>query len=219
VTYTFDLHIHTIYSKDSVLRPSLVLKVAKKIGLSGIGIVEHKTLTKIKTDFPVISGCEVKTEQGEILGLFLNTPLRHQRLEDVLDEIKDQDGLIILPHPYRIHQMNHHLWRYADAIEVYNAKNFWSFNQKAINLAKTNNKGIIAGTDAHFPQEIGLARLEIPTFSELEDLRQAILKRKCRILVQKGDLSHIIFWPLPTIMRNSPKTLKKYIIHQFESRI
>lgn len=72
----FDLHVHTKYSKDSLLNPKTVLKIAKKKGLNGIAITDYNTIKgalatqKINDDenFTVIVGSEIKTEYGDTIG-------------------------------------------------------------------------------------------------------------------------------------------------------
>jgi len=70
-----DLHIHSKYSKDSLLKPETILKVAKKRGLGGIAVTDHNTIKgglftqKINDDknFVVIVGSDIKTEYGDII--------------------------------------------------------------------------------------------------------------------------------------------------------
>ncbi len=80
----FDLHIHSKYSHDSYLSPPQIIKIAEKRGLDGIAITDHNTLkggietSKInnKDDFIVIVGSEIKTEYGDVIGLFLNEEIK-----------------------------------------------------------------------------------------------------------------------------------------------
>nr|WP_243687478.1 hypothetical protein [Methanobacterium formicicum] len=50
-------------------------------------------------DLEVIVGSEIGTERGEVIGLFLSEEIVSHRLVEVVDEIREQDGLVVLPHP------------------------------------------------------------------------------------------------------------------------
>jgi len=66
------------FHMDSFMRPEKVVKVARRIGLNGIAITDHDTIAgglsaqKANKDsgFLVIIGCEVKSDCGDIIGLF-----------------------------------------------------------------------------------------------------------------------------------------------------
>jgi predicted metal-dependent phosphoesterase TrpH len=159
-----DLHIHSKYSKDSLLKPETILKVAKKRGLGGIAVTDHNTIKgglftqKINDDknFAVIVGSEIKTEYGDIIGLFLQEEINSRKFEEVVDEIKDQDGLVVLAHPFRKNIVfPSKLFIKIDLIEAFNARSPKNFNEKAFELAKKYQKPIIAGSDSHLAFEIG----------------------------------------------------------------
>jgi len=102
-----DLHVHSKYSKDSRLEPEKILKLATARGLGGIAITDHNTVyggliaRKLsKGDLLVIVGSEIKTERGEVMGLFLNEEIPERSFFDVVDAIRDQGGIVVLPHPF-----------------------------------------------------------------------------------------------------------------------
>lgn len=100
----FDLHIHSKYSYDSLLRPGTIIKVAKKKGLDGVAITDHNTIRggvevlKVNKDddFVVIVGSKIKTECGDVIGLFLTDEIRSRVFADVVGEIRSQGGLTVL---------------------------------------------------------------------------------------------------------------------------
>jgi len=106
----YDLHIHTNYSLCSNLKPEIVLKVAKKKGFDGIAVVDHneiKGALKVKKlnrdkDFEVVVSSEVKTNKGDVLAYYINKQIKSRDLFEVLDEIKQQGGLAVIAHPYRL---------------------------------------------------------------------------------------------------------------------
>jgi len=181
----FDLHIHSKFSFDSVLEPKTILKVARKKGLSGIAITDHNTikgaieaLKMHPNDLFIICGAEIETEYGDILGLFLNEEIKSRSFLNVVDEIKEQGGLVILPHPFkRNKEIRDEIIKNIDAIEGLNARTPRILNIRAQELAKANNLPVTAGSDAHFAFEIGRARTIIKKdVNDIEDIKQAIKK-------------------------------------------
>jgi len=102
-----DLHIHSKYSSDGVLDPEKIVKIAIKRELNGVAITDHNTIIgglkakKYETeDFKVIVGSEISTEKGEIIGLFLKEEIKSKDVQEVVSEIKEQNGIIVIPHPF-----------------------------------------------------------------------------------------------------------------------
>ena len=63
-----DLHVHTTYSKDSLITPKDLIYYAKKRGLNAVAVTDHNQLEgayKIakETDFLVIPGMEVSSRR------------------------------------------------------------------------------------------------------------------------------------------------------------
>ena len=197
-----DLHVHSMYSYDSLLRPEKIVKTAKRRGLNGVAITDHGTIQgglstrKYNTnDFIVIIGAEIKTEIGDIIGLFLNEEIKSKDIWNVIDEIRDQDGLVVLPHPFRGHNpkgFNKDLLNKIDAIEGYNSRTGMSKNIQAQEFAKIHELPIIAGSDAHFLGEIGLSRTIVGNAFSEEDFRKSILNHNVRIIGSPSPLFFII---------------------------
>lgn len=193
----FDLHIHSNYSYDSILKPRKVIEVAKKKGLNGIAVTDHNTIQgglearNINKDpnFMVIVGCEIYTDIGDIIGLFLEKEIKSRDYMGVIREIKDQGGIVVLPHPYRSHKLSSQLIENVDAIEVFNSRNNEYENIKASKLAEKYKKPILAGSDAHFASEIGNATLVIDTniLLDIKDIRNNIFR---------GNILNIRYSPL-----------------------
>jgi predicted metal-dependent phosphoesterase TrpH len=162
----FDLHVHSKYSYDSFLSPEKIIKVAKKKRLDGIAITDHNTIkggvevSKINEDkdFQVIVGSEIKTEYGDIVGLFLDEEIRTRRFEGVIEEIKSQWGLSVLAHPYRQYKFPEKLINRVDLVEGFNARSRKGDNERACELVKKYKKPMTAGSDAHLSFEIGRGR-------------------------------------------------------------
>jgi predicted metal-dependent phosphoesterase TrpH len=193
----YDLHSHTKYSLDCTLDPEKIIKIARKKRLSGIAITDHNTIKgglaarKYETeDLKVIVGSEISTERGDIIGIFLSEEIRSRTAVDVVSEIRDQNGIVIIPHPFdtlRRSALNptDNDGKLMDCIEIFNSRCiFQESNGKAVDYARKNNVGITAGSDAHFLNEIGNAGV----ITETEDVREAILKNKIEIFGKKSYL-------------------------------
>ena len=40
----YDLHTHSKYSSDGYIEPKMMVKIAAKVGLSGIAVTDHNTI-------------------------------------------------------------------------------------------------------------------------------------------------------------------------------
>lgn len=214
----YDLHTHTIYSKCSNLKPELLLKIAKKLNFNGIAVTDHNTIkgslavSKLNKDkdFEVILGSEIDTSQGSILAYYINKEIKSRNLFEVLDEIKKQDGLAAIAHPFRLSLHKEHRFRYPiekiknkiDAIEAFNARNLPGNNRKAIKVANKLKIPKIAGSDTHFAFEFGKA---CTLFEDNYNLREAIKKNKTSI---KGT---IIYGPFSGFMSYAKVYIAKFI--------
>lgn len=166
----FDLHIHSKYSYDSFLSPTEIIKIAKKKGLDGVAVTDHNTIkggietSRInnKDDFNVIIGSEIKTEYGDIIGLFLNEDIKSRIFIQVIEEIKEQGGLVVLVHPFRKGiDFPIELLKHIELIEAFNARSPKSLNEMALKLANRFKKPMTAGSDAHSGLEVGRGRTNI----------------------------------------------------------
>ena len=78
-----DLHVHTIHSVDSIIKPHTLIDYVKKGALDGISITDHNNLNaynslkKIfeKEELILIPGMEIDTHIGEVIGLFIENEI------------------------------------------------------------------------------------------------------------------------------------------------
>lgn len=196
----YDFHTHSKYSQDGFLDPEKMVRVAIKKGLSGMAVTDHDTLKgalKAKEhqtdDFKVIIGSEVTTNRGEVIGLFLSEEIKAHNFEEVLDEIIDQDGLVVLPHPFDELRGNGVRPGKKDVkrvnfLEVYNSRCLLqSYNQMAKKAARKYGLNSIAGSDAHFAREIGKAGVT----TREEDVRNAVLRGNMEIFGEKSNIINL----------------------------
>lgn len=194
-----DLHMHTNLG-DGWASPARIIEVAIARGLNLIAVTDHDHIEGAqrvaellaKGDYPLrmITGVEVSTRQGHLLGLFVKKAPKHMRpVEESIDAIKEQGGLVIVPHPFG--RLVPSLSRakietllakgYAiDGIEVFNPTPANSAMRPAVRAANQEWKLAETGSsDAHFWQHIGSAYTLFPG-NDPEALRRAILERTVR---------------------------------------
>lgn len=166
-----DLHIHSKFSGDSSMEPGDILKTARHRGLEGVAVTDHGTIrggvaaSKINKDpsFTVITGAEIRTDKGEVIGYFLNEEIKSRVFIDVVEEMRGQDALISLPHPFDAFRLNkikdaQEAVEHIDSVEVFNSRCILdSSNNKALEFSQDNSLSVTAGSDAHVPDEIGSA--------------------------------------------------------------
>jgi predicted metal-dependent phosphoesterase TrpH len=199
-----DLHMHTSWSPDCAVEAADLIMHATAIGLGAIAVTDHNVFggaVEAKElarghDLVVIRGEEVKTDgQGEVIGLFLHEEIpRGMSFADTVAAIKEQDGLVYLPHPFdRMHSipdpatLQRHLSD-IDIFEVYNARLlFEAYNDEALRFARKYNLTMGAGSDAHVLQGVGTGAVRMRAFEGPEEfllsLRSAQILRRPRSLV------------------------------------
>jgi len=187
----YDLHNHTKYSPCSNLDPKILLKAAKKNGMNGIAITDHNTIkgaVKAKKlnkdkDFEVIVGSEIRTNYGDVLCYYVNKGIKSREFFSVIDEVKKQNGLVVIPHPFRTSSNPKHSFGYSiekiknkiDGIECFNARMMPGNNEKAQKIAKKLKVAGTGGSDAHFNFEIAKAYTIFDG-----DLRKALKQKKTK---------------------------------------
>jgi hypothetical protein len=103
--------------------------------------------------------------------LLLKEEVTGQFAKDIIGDIRAQEGIVVLPHPYRGHRLDEELTKNCDIIEVYNSRANQIQNRKANELAVTYRKPTLVGSDAHFYGELNLARVNFTnTSGKLEDI-------------------------------------------------
>ena len=169
----YDLHTHTRYSsRCGVVEPEQLVKTAISKGLDGIAVTDHDTIKgaveakKFETpEFKVIVGCEIKTTSGELIGLFLEEEIKSREPIEVIREIHNQGGIVVVPHPFdrfrssRFNQLNEIL-KHADAMEVFNSRCISNKSNElarnfTIKYGKIYDISMVGGSDAHYLSEVG----------------------------------------------------------------
>lgn len=179
-----DLHSHTRYSPDSRLRFEEIAQACEQAGIDVLATTDHHTAEgalalrdwvagQPDVDLHVIVGEEVMTDQGEIIGLYLQETIPSPcTLDEALDAVRDQGGLFLLEHPFD--HLRHGLQDLSyqvepDIVEVFNARTrLDGANRKALALAEETGAAMCACSDAHTAGEFGAAYTEVPAFDPAE---------------------------------------------------
>lgn len=184
-----DLHVHTTYSRDSVITPKDLVFYAKKRGLTAVAVTDHNQVEgalKIakQTDFLIIPGTEVSSLNGHIVGLNVNELIpRDLSADETVDRIHDAGGTAIACHPFALFKgsVGKHVTGKFDVVEAINASAFpfGRATRQAHLLAERLKLPKVAGTDAHYGPVIGQAYTLIDAEADVEAIIKAIGNGKC----------------------------------------
>ena len=206
ITLRIDLHVHTQYSPDSLTSPARLIDRCVATGIECVAITDHNTISgalqiRDMAQIPVIIGEEIGTRDGEIIGLFLKEVIpRDLSAVDTVKLIKDQGGLVSIPHPFdhfRRSVINpdalDSITPYIDIIEVFNARNTLdSDNERAYQMSV--REGIIgsAVTDSHTLIEIGRSYVDIDDFDGTPYGLMSVLRNGKLVKKKINPLIHVV---------------------------
>lgn len=183
-----DLHTHTYHSKDSLTSFEAYIAACQRKGIGATAVTDHNAIDgalalRELAPFPIVVGEEIKTVEGEIIGLFLEqwippglTP------EETIVRIREQGGLVYIPHPSD--RLRHSVLKpqaleriadRVDIIEVFNARvTLRSDNESARAFARERGLLCGAGSDAHTAREIGQAHVVMEPFTNQEEFLDSL---------------------------------------------
>ncbi len=137
--------------------------------------------------FRVIVAEEILTPYGEIMGMFLKeTVPSGLSVEQTISRIRAQDGLVCIPHPFDGLRQSalakgkiEDIAEQIDILEVFNSRNPFPWTStRARTFADKYGIAKSAGSDAHSPQEIGNAYVEMPEFNDKDEFLGALASGK-----------------------------------------
>jgi predicted metal-dependent phosphoesterase TrpH len=184
-----DCHLHTALSGDAVTSIDQLAERVEQEQLDVVFITDHNVTAAAVAAAErgmgarVLIGEEIRTREGDVIGLFLTERIPYVLpLVEVTELIKAQGGLIYLPHPFdpgrsSLGPVATELCAAgrADIVEVFNAKIAdQEVNRRAAGLAARFGLPGGAGSDAHDPEGIGAAYLEMPDFDGPTDFLEAL---------------------------------------------
>jgi predicted metal-dependent phosphoesterase TrpH len=181
-----DLHLHSHFSHDGRSSLDDLIARCKECGLDRIALTDHNTvegaltLARMAPDLSIM-GEEVKTLEGEVIGLFITSRVPpFLPPDEVMDLIHGMGGLTYIPHPLDRHRANFSAQRIgelADRIDIIETYNPWcdaAANQAAARLAEDLGKVAATGSDSHAAHELGRSWMEMDAFSDPQDFLEKL---------------------------------------------
>ncbi len=208
---SFDLHVHTIYSKDGLNSPKGLFRLMRRKGLRGIALTEHgyPALRRVivRDGRFLLPACEFKSsDYGEVIGIFISEVIQNRSFAEIAEDIHDQGGIVVLPHPrdptrkytaIRKGLPDDVIMRHVDLIEGINSRCIIdTFNKRAQALAKRLGKPMTAGSDGHTYFEVGNARTWLQDIETADDIYEALKKGRTQITGH----SSMFIWHIPTML-------------------
>lgn len=185
-----DLHVHTIYSPDSLITPKELVFYAKKRGLTAVAVTDHNKVEgalKIakETDFLIIPGTEVSSKDGHIIGLNVSEVIQKGlSADETVDRIHRAGGVAVACHPFALLKgsVGKHVSAKFDAVETINASAF-PFNRSVKKAEETADRLMlprVAGTDAHYGPQVGYAYTVVDAEPNVDAILKAIVDGRCQ---------------------------------------
>jgi len=143
---------------------------------------------KKKLGNAIIVGEEIKTKDGEVIGLFLSETIPpHLSIENTVDIIHEQKGLVYIPHPFEKERISvsfqtmEKMYKKIDIIETFNARSLGrKKTHHTATVAREYGLAQAASSDAHCKLGLGTAYCIIEKELEKETilplLQRAIMK-------------------------------------------
>lgn len=186
-----ETHCHTTYSKQKKIKwegintPAEMVERADRIGLDALCITDHDSISAWpeamaagkKHGIVVIPGEEVSSADGHIIGLGLNELVpKGLSAEETIDFIHDQGGISIAAHPFDVKGLGiRNKMEHADVIEIFNSLNLEKVNNWFTKrTAKKMDKPMVAGSDAHSAEMLGMSRNFIEEADDVDSVLRAI---------------------------------------------
>ena len=193
-----DLHIHTVYSSDSIIQPkTLVDQLLEHDFVKVAAVTDHDSIRGCRatmelaspySDVLIIPGVEVSTMQGDMIILGAEElPPRPWKPEVVVDYAKSIGGVSIVAHPFREYGMGNLARKYkVDAIEVLNGGSSPAANDAARSFAESMGLPGTAGSDAHRLSELFSVYSRIEASLNIDEVLKAIKKGLVSAQITRG---------------------------------
>ena len=235
-----DTHLHTQYSgfsrlgvmkfPESVISPAMQVDKGRKNGMDVIAITDHdetrgafiaQEYAKKYDDIDVIVGEEITTHDGEIIGLFLTERIPYDLpIEETVDIIREQGGIVIAPHPFSYHVFGlkeQILTLDIDGFETINGGHPDSYSNKFAKLVMDRYPGRwaeMSGSDAHSLYTSGYNWTEFEG-TTAEDFRKSILNRTTKAAGVPAPVLGQVQWSLEVALGGA-KLMRKALCGKLE---
>ncbi len=198
-------HVHTNYSDDGNMSPQALLAEADRRQVTCLTVTDHDTMDGARhvadiapRHIRIIQGQEVSTAEGHLIGLFLQEeiPAGLSPL-DTAERIRDQGGLVIVPHPFNtmfdcsLKSAIHDLGGLIDAVEIFNAQNVSPLpNRKAAAFARDHHLPAIVGGDVHHRGYLDSTYQWIPAFTDARSFMKSL--QSAHFVARRHPLSYFV---------------------------
>ncbi|GIV83231.1 MAG: histidinol-phosphatase [Candidatus Roseilinea sp.] len=182
-----ELHCHTRYSPDSLVKLPDLIEQARKVGIHRLAITDHSEiegalLAKQMAPDLIIVGEEAMTAEGELLCLFISELIPDGlTLKEAIDRVHAQGGICGPSHPLDPRRSGiglANLLEHASAfdfVETFNARmRDASKNDEADAVAQQLGLPRVCASDAHTLQEVGISRMRIREYTTPQDFVAAL---------------------------------------------
>jgi glycosyltransferase involved in cell wall biosynthesis/predicted metal-dependent phosphoesterase TrpH len=206
-----DLHVHSHHSADCAVPVADLLARAAELGIDVLAICDHNSVAgglegcalAGRYGVRVIVGEEVKTAQGELIGLFLEETIPEGKsFAETIAAIRAQGGVVYVPHPFdRLHFVpSRTVLREnvagLDVVEVFNSRlAFPAFNETAERFARRYRIAAAAGSDSHVLPGLGTAMTAMDEFEGASDfvaaLAESRIVRRPKSILYLGSLKFL----------------------------
>lgn len=181
-----DLHLHSHFSHDGRSSLQQLIDRARECKLDRIALTDHNTiegalqLVRMEPEL-AIAGEEVKTLEGEVIGLFItNRVPPFLAPEEAMDRIHEMGGLTYVPHPldrHRAHFRPERMVELASRVDIIESYNPWcdaAANRAAARLADELGKAQATGSDSHSADELGRSWMEMEQYTGPQDFLEKL---------------------------------------------
>lgn len=158
------VHFHSCFSYDSISSIESIVNFALDHDINFLILTDHDTINgakKLKSyvdqhkiNLEVVIAAEYKTEFGDVIAAGINNEIKDMKFENFVSDVRNQGGIILLPHPFVGHKNIDQVAAASDMIEVFNSRVPDELNQRASLLAKKYKKPIYYSPDAHTVSEL-----------------------------------------------------------------
>jgi histidinol phosphatase-like PHP family hydrolase len=169
-----ELHCHTTASHDGLISPKRLLAKCRERGVDVLAVTDHDTIDGAlelvslarANDAKIIVGEERTLANGvHVIGLFLKSALRAETFPELLAEIRSQNALCIVPHPFRpkdgllakTPEFRDLALQAGCFLEIHNPKANYKQNLDAQEEMRNHGWRPTVGSDAHYECDLGEA--------------------------------------------------------------
>ncbi len=194
-----DLHTHSVDSPDGSLSVNDYRQMLKNKALDSIAVTDHNKIemaVRLRKELGegIIVGEEIMTQEGEIIGLYLNSVIPSMlTAKETVQLIHRQGGLVYIPHPFETVRKGITLETLeiikdqVDIIEIHNGRAvLQNCSKQASEWAANNTIPAAASSDSHGPSGWGKTYSIVRTLPTRQNLTA---------LLQDKDTTHRYAWP------------------------